>query len=144
MNKHPLAALAVTLIGCATAGSTMAADVGISINIGEPGFYGRLDIGDFPQPSVIYSQPVLIERAPGYDSRTPIYLYVPPGHERHWRKYCSQYDACGQPVYFVRDRWYQQTYVARNRDRNRSSRHDGHGDNDQGEHRGEHHGDKHD
>ena len=69
MTKHALAALAVTLIGGAAAGPAIAADVGISINIGEPGFYGRLDVGDFPQPAIIYSQPVLIERTSGYDSR---------------------------------------------------------------------------
>lgn len=31
-----------------------AADVGVSISIGQPGFYGRLDIGDYPQPQLIY------------------------------------------------------------------------------------------
>ena len=139
-----LTALAATTISGAIAGTAAAADVGISINIGEPGFYGRLDIGDFPQPSVIYNQPVVIERAPEYGSRAPIYLRVPPGHEKHWRKYCVQYDACGQPVYFVRDHWYQQTYVPRYRERNHGARHEDHRGNDQGEHRGELHGDNHD
>jgi hypothetical protein len=69
---------------------------------------------------------------------------VPPGHEKHWRKYCSQYDACGQPVYFVRDDWYQQTYVAQYREHNHGSGHDAHGDHDKGEHRGGKHGDRHD
>jgi hypothetical protein len=31
----------------------------------------------------------------------PIYLHVPPGHAKDWRKHCRKYDACGQPVYFV-------------------------------------------
>ena len=26
----------------------LAADVGVSISIGQPGFYGHIDIGDFP------------------------------------------------------------------------------------------------
>jgi len=32
----------------------LAADVGISVSIGQPGFYGQLDIGEFPAPRVIY------------------------------------------------------------------------------------------
>jgi hypothetical protein len=137
MTKLSIAALAATMIGGILAGPACAADVGISINIGEPGFYGQLNIGDFPQPSVIYSQPVLIERTSGYASRPPIYLRVPPGHEKHWQKYCGQYDACGRPVYFVRDDWYQHTYAPRYREHNNGK----HGDEHHGD---EHHGDKHD
>jgi len=25
--------------------------------------------------------------------------------------YCPKYNACGRPVYFVRDRWYNEVYV---------------------------------
>jgi opacity protein-like surface antigen len=32
--------------------TAMAADIGVSINVGQPGFYGRIDIGDLPQPSM--------------------------------------------------------------------------------------------
>lgn len=42
--------------------------------------------------------------------RQPIYLHVPPGHAKNWRSYCGRYDACGQPVYFVRS-WYQRYYA---------------------------------
>jgi hypothetical protein len=35
----------------------LAADVGVSISIGQPGFYGQIDIGDYPQPRVLYAQP---------------------------------------------------------------------------------------
>ena len=41
-----------------------------------------------------YAQPVAIERGPL--ERPPIYLHVPPGHAKHWRKYCRQYNACGE------------------------------------------------
>ncbi len=37
-------------------------DVGVSINIGQPGFYGRIDIGNVPPPVVMYPQPVIIAR----------------------------------------------------------------------------------
>jgi hypothetical protein len=94
---------------------TLATDVGVSISIGEPGFYGQIDLGDFPRPRVIYERPVLILRSPAYVSAPPIYLRVPPGHAKQWRKYCAGYDACGRPVYFVRDDWYFNEYVPRYR-----------------------------
>ncbi len=93
-----------------------AADVGVSVQVGEPGFYGRIDIGNFPQPQVIYRQPVVIQAVPVGVVRPPIYLRVPPGHAKHWRKHCGKYNACGQPVYFVQDRWYNDVYVPRYRE----------------------------
>lgn len=92
-----------------------AADVGVSISVGQPGFYGRIDIGDFPRPEVIYTRPVIVDRVPM--DRPPIYLRVPPGHAKHWSKHCHEYNACGERVYFVKDRWYQQEYVPRYEER---------------------------
>ena len=37
----------------------------------------------------------------------PVYLYVPPGHQKNWAKHCAHYNACGQPVYFVKESWVQ-------------------------------------
>ena len=91
------------------------ADVGVSIHVGEPNFYGRIDIGDFPQPEVVYRRPVLVERVALVPE--PLYLRVPPGHAKHWSKHCREYDACGRRVYFVQDRWYNDTYVPRYRER---------------------------
>ena len=90
----------------------LAADVGVSISIGQPGFYGQIDIGNVPQPQLVYARPVVIQRSPEYVSAPPIYLHVPPGHEKHWSKHCARYNACGRPVYFVRDDWYNTEYVA--------------------------------
>lgn len=92
-----------------------AADVGVSVSIGQPGFYGRLDIGDYPQPELVYAEPVVIHRPVGvvYD---PVYLHVPPGHAKRWGHYCGQYNACGRPVYFVQDRWYNDVYAPRYRE----------------------------
>ena len=88
--------LSAVLIGMC-AGPVIAGDVGVvEISLGEPGFYGKIDIGNFPQPQLIYSQPVVIQRAPEFVSAPPIYLHVPPGHEKHWSKHCAQYNACGQ------------------------------------------------
>ena len=86
-----------------------AADVGVSISVGQPGFYGRIDIGDVPQPRLIFAEPIVIQRIDVV--RQPIYLHVPPGHEKNWHKHCRKYDACGQPVYFVQNSWYNEVYV---------------------------------
>lgn len=93
-----------------------AADVGLSVSIGQPGFYGQIDIGDYPRPRVIYSQPMIIDRGI-YMDRPPLYLHVPPGHSKNWRKHCHKYRACGQQVYFIRDDWYEREYVPRYQER---------------------------
>jgi hypothetical protein len=38
-------------------------------------------------------------------------LRVPPGHAKHWSKHCHKYGACGQPVYFVEESWYNDVYA---------------------------------
>ncbi len=97
----------------AFAAPVFAADVGVSVSVGQPGFYGQINIGNVPQPRLVYTRPVVIEQAPEFVSAPPIYLHVPPGHEKHWSKHCAQYNACGRPVYFVRDDWYNNEYVPR-------------------------------
>ena len=94
------------------AAPAFAVDLGISISLGEPGFYGRINIGD-AKPDVIYTRPVIVYREHPRNDVEPIYLHVPPGYEKHWRKHCHEYNACGRPVYFVRDSWYQKIYVPR-------------------------------
>lgn len=89
----------------------LAANVDVSINIGQPGYYGPLDIRDYGRPQLIYSEPRIIERVS--TQRQPVYLRVPPGHAKNWRKHCSKYNACGERVYFVRDSWYEREYVPR-------------------------------
>lgn len=91
------------------ASTAFATDVGVSISIGQPGFYGRIVLGEQPPPRVIYSAPVVIR--PVRVERSPIYLRVPPGHEKKWSKHCARYNACGQPVYFVQNDWYQNDYA---------------------------------
>ena len=83
------------------------AQVGISVDIVQPGVYGRIEIGNRPPP-VVYAQPVIITHAP--HPGQPLYLYVPPGHQKKWKKHCGQYGACGRPVYFVREDWVQERY----------------------------------
>lgn len=105
-----LCQFAIVLAACAAA-PALAADVGVSINVGEPGFYGRIDIGDVPRPVLVYPQPVVIQPPPVGVAVAPVYLHVPPGHAKHWSKFCARYDACGRPAYFVQDGWYNKVYV---------------------------------
>ena len=93
--------LALACLSSAWAGT----DVGISIGISQPGLYGRIDIGNTPPPPVVYAQPVVIAPTPVAVYQRPIYLYVPPVHRADWRRYCANYAACGQPVYFVQEAW---------------------------------------
>ncbi len=95
----------------AAALSTQAAEVGVSITVGQPGFYGRIDIGGAPPPVFINPAPVIIERAPVGVVVEPMYLRVPPGHQKNWAKHCREYHACGHPVYFVKETWYNDVYV---------------------------------
>lgn len=122
---------------CAAAIPAMA-QTNVSISVGQPGFYGRIDLGDFRAPPVVYAQPVIIERRARYEA-APIYLRVPPGHAKHWSKHCGAYNACGQRVLFVKDDWYNNTYAPRYRDGNREHYgrdRDHDGDHDRDDHRG--------
>ncbi len=102
---------------CAGAALTANAQpsVGLSIGINQPGVYGRINIGDFPQPRVVYEQPVVIAPAPIAVPQQPIYLYVPPMHQQYWSRYCGRYSACGQPVYFVHEDWMRERWEERRR-----------------------------
>lgn len=100
-----------------------AADVGVSIQISQPGVYGRVDIGRYPQPQVVLPQPVIIQQHRAM-APEPVYLWVPPGHRKNWRKHCQAYGACGAPMYFVRDDWYEREVHGRRHGRDGDDRHD--------------------
>lgn len=106
-----LASLALLAVVCSTGSVYAQTNVGVSIGINQPGVYGRIDIGNYPQPVLVYPQPVIIAPAPVAVYRQPIYLYVPPGHQKNWGKHCARYNACGQPVYFVQEQWVKERYA---------------------------------
>ena len=110
----------------------LAAEVGMSVSIGEPGFYSRIDIGDYPQPRVIYRQPIMARHVEV--DREPIYMHVPPGHAKNWRKYCRNYNACDERVYFVQNNWYNREYVTHYQERN-GGWHDGYREDGRDNHR---------
>lgn len=109
MTRTRLAFAAAALSAASLLPAARAADVGVTIEVSQPGVYGRIDIGRFPQPAVVVPQPVIIVPPPAVVVRPqPVYLWVPPGHRKDWRKHCGKYNACGVPVYFVRHDWYDQ------------------------------------
>ncbi len=118
-------------------------DVSVSVGIYQPGVYGRIEIGSRPPPPVILPQPVVIVPGPVAVQRRPVYLYVPPGHQKKWDKHCHRYAACGQPVYFVQESWVverhreHQARSAHRHDRRGPphGKHDGHPGKGHGKHR---------
>lgn len=141
MRTLHYAVLSVLAIGAALP-LAQAQNVSFSASItGEviPGVYGHVVIGDRPPPPVVYAEPVVAVPAPvivGAPPVEPIYLHVPPGHAKNWRRHCHEYDACNRPVYFVKSAEYEPGY--------RPERHDhdhghGHGhDHDRDHDRGHH------
>jgi len=105
-----------------------------------PGVYGQVVVGNSAPPPTVYAEPVIAQPAPvvvGAVPLEPIYLHVPPGHAKNWRKHCHEYNACGRPVYFVRSAEYEPGYQPEH-EHHGHGHHDEDGD-DQGH--GHHHGD---
>ena len=118
------------------------ANAGVSVSVGEPGFFGHIEIGGLPRPpQLIFPQPVIIQPVRIGVAPAPIYLHVRPGHEKDWGKHCRKYNACGRPVYFVQDGWYNDEYVPEYRKKHGKG-HDGDDDNG-GKHGGKHGGKGH-
>ena len=104
---------ALTLAAATVAAASPAhavTNIGVSIGINAPGQYGRIDIDNYPQPRVLYQQPIVYAPSPVAIHQRPIYLYVPQSHQANWGRYCSGYRACGQPVYFVQESWVHDEY----------------------------------
>ena len=131
------------VLSVAVASPVLAADVGVSVSISQPGVYGRVDIGRFPQPQVVVAQPLIIVRpVQVVEPPQPVYMWVPPGHRKNWRKHCGQYNACGVPVYFVQDGWYGQNVRPHEHDRDRDHERERRDDDERGHGKGKGHGKK--
>ncbi|MFL6665078.1 MAG: hypothetical protein ACJ8G7_23140 [Rhizobacter sp.] len=133
MKKLAILALAAVAAPAVLAGP----NVGVSVHVNQPGVYGRVDIGNYGPPPLVQPQPVIITRPAVVVEQPPLYLYVPPGHQKNWRRHCGQYNACGRPVYFVQERWVRERWEQEHR----GPRHAGHG---AAHGHGEWHDDRHD
>ena len=104
------AALAATTV------PALANDVGVSISIGQPSIYGRIDLGGYPQPQIIDPQPRVMFRAAM--SRPPTYMHVPPA----LRKTGARTAVLTTPVEngsIFQNNWYERNYVSRYQAQNR-------------------------
>ena len=102
--------IAVPLLLLGAACSSFAADVDVRVIVSSdirPGVYGRVDFGGAPPLPVVYAEPRIIVRQVRAEPVQPIYLHVPPGHAKDWGKHCRKYNACNQPVYFVKSAEYE-------------------------------------
>jgi len=93
--------------GILLATAATASSAGVTVSVGEPGFYGVISIGNAPAPVLINPQPVIIQQGPVVE---PLYVRVRPNEQKNWRKSCRKYNACNRPVYFVDHGWYQNSY----------------------------------
>lgn len=138
---------ALLTLALVAAGAAQASDVNFGVSVGgqvAPGVYGRVDIGN-TRPALVYAQPVVIVPPPR--PMQPIYMNVPPGHAKKWSKHCHRYNACNQPVYFVKTAEYGGQNGGQRgshyHDDHRGDRH-GHKDDDHHGHgKGHGHGNKH-
>ena len=142
---HAFIAATALGLGALAAAPVQAGDAYVNATVGgvfAPGVYGQIQIGNNPPPPLLYPQPVVITRGPAYVAE-PLYLYVPPGHAKHWGKHCAKYNACGRPVYFVRadnnNRWWDRDGRGpgpgyRGDDRGRGGRGDRDDDHGRGKH----------
>ena len=109
-----------------------AGELGINVIVSgqvAPGVYGQVQIGNnAAPPPVVYAQPMVVEALPNVAPLPPVYLHVPPEHARDWRHHCSEYHACGRPVYFVKSAEYEPNYERREHDH----------DHDHGRHHDDH------
>ena len=108
----------LTLAAAAVLPAHAATRIGVSIGIHAPGQYGRIDIGNYAQPALVYEQPIIYAPSPVAVYQRPIYLYVPQAHQADWGRYCGGYRACGQPVYFVQESWVRDEYRREHDNRN--------------------------
>ncbi|CAK0779342.1 exported hypothetical protein [Gammaproteobacteria bacterium] len=81
----------------------------LSLNIGHPDYYGRIETEGYSKPQLIESQAVTVERVS--EERAPVYLRVPKTYTTSWKDHCGEYNACNERVYFVQDSWYNGEYV---------------------------------
>ena len=137
--KSILTGILTAVLASGLSFSAAAVDLPDPLGLGQPDFFGRINIGALPRPpKLVFPDPVMIR--PVAVPPAPVYLRVRPGHEKNWGKHCRKYKACGRPVYFVQDDWYRDEYAPEYR--RKHGKH--HGDKHyRGKDRGDKHGSKH-
>lgn len=123
ITRRLLAGLITVSCAGAAASVPVQAQINFSLRVGEPDYYGRINVNGYPRPYVYNQRAILVRPQAWGRQAQPVYLRVPPGHARNWSKDCHRYNACTVPVYFVQDEWYRDVLVPRYRYREDRRRH---------------------
>ena len=91
--------------------------VAVHLNIGDPNFYGQVDLEPGVAPPVVYSTPMVVQPGPPGVYYPPLYLRVPIPYTQNWPQYCYYYNACNIPVFFIQEAWYLNVYAPMYRSR---------------------------
>jgi hypothetical protein len=100
-----VAVAAVALVAFAAAAHAQDDALPLNVTAGgklRPGVYGRIAVQGVAPPAVIYGHPMIAKRNMVAVAARPSYLYVPPGQVRKWAQHCHKWQACEEPVLFVR------------------------------------------
>lgn len=111
MKLFAILMITVGTLVAATPAHAAPVEVRLSAPLGSNA-YGQLVIG-----TPVYTQQVYVE---------PVVIYAPIEHQRHWRRWCGQYGACGQPVRFIEVRESYGRDYDRRYERRRERRHEHH------------------
>jgi len=74
--------------------------------VGDPAYYGQVDLVNNTVPPTVYATPVVAQPAPPGVYYQPVYMRVPAVYYQNWPQYCGYYNACFYPVFFVQESWY--------------------------------------
>ena len=99
----------------------------INILLGQPNYYGGLEMQGYTNPLLYNTRPILIQPN-STNNGQPVYLRVPSNQRQNWSRYCGQYNACNRQVNFVQDGWYNSVYAPRYRDLNNNQNRENRGD----------------
>lgn len=95
--------------------------------LGQPNYYGGLEMQGHTNPLLYNTRPILIQPSLSNNGQ-PVYLRVPSNQRQNWTRYCGQYNACNRQVNFVQDGWYNSVYAPRYRELNNNQNRDNPGD----------------
>ena len=104
---------ALCVLLTATTGSPVVAGPENAPKYAPAGTFGRVDLSGLKKkPKVINKKPIVID-TPALRARQkasgpvkPSYIFAPRVYYTGWERFCSRYDACAEPVYFIDHDWY--------------------------------------
>ncbi|MDF3030144.1 MAG: hypothetical protein K0R03_702 [Moraxellaceae bacterium] len=72
--------------------------------------HGAVDVRNFSRPELVSPHPIIVRFLSAQMLARALYLHVPQSHRTKWEGWCHHYQACGHPVYFVTEQWFERVY----------------------------------